>query len=86
MSARMINVEVTRQGTENNMGVLRRFTKKVQGSGVLPAVRGKRYSARAISEQVKRKRTLKYLKKRAVINDMIKMGKPLPSSMKGRRR
>jgi hypothetical protein len=71
----MINAEVTRTGNENNLNLIRRFTKRVQGSGVLPRVRGIRYASRKLSEYVKKKKTLKVLKRREEINEMIKMGK-----------
>ncbi len=71
----MINAEVVRTGNENNVNLIRRFTKKVQGSGVLPRVRSIRYASRKASEYVKKKKTLKVLKRREEIADMIKMGK-----------
>ena len=71
----MINAEVVRTGDENNVNLIRRFTKKVQGSGVLPRVRSIRYASRKASEYVKKKKTLKVLKRREEIADMIKMGK-----------
>ncbi len=82
----MINVEVTKQGTENNLGLLRRFSKRMQGSGNLSALRSRRYSQRNISENVKKKRTLKVLKKRENIKEAIKLGKIVPhAKTKGRR-
>ena len=51
----MINAEVVKTGNENNVNLIRRFTKKVQGSGVLPRVRSIRYASRKMSEYVKRK-------------------------------
>jgi ribosomal protein S21 len=71
----MINVEVVKNNNENNTNLIRRFTKKVQGSGVLPRVRGIRYSSRKPSKYVKKKKTIKVLKKKATINEMIKLGK-----------
>lgn len=71
----MINAEVTRTGNENSLNLIRRFTKKVQGSGVLPRVRSLRYATRKASEYVKKKKTLKVLKRREEIAEMIKMGK-----------
>ncbi len=71
----MINAEVVRTGNENNLNLIRRFTKKVQGSGVLPRVRSIRYSARKISPYVKKKKTLKVLKRREEVAELIKMGK-----------
>jgi len=71
----MINVEVTSNANENNVGVIKRFTKKVQGSGILPKVRSKRYSLRKISPYKRKKNTLSSLKKKAEIMELIKMGK-----------
>ena len=71
----MINAEVVKTGSENNVNLIRRFTKKVQGSGVLPRVRSIRYSTRKLSEYVKKKKTLKVLKRREEVAELIKMGK-----------
>ena len=71
----MINAEVVKTGSENNVNLIRRFTKKVQGSGVLPRVRSIRYSTRKLSEYVKKKKTLKVLKRRKEVAELIKMGK-----------
>jgi ribosomal protein S21 len=71
----MINLQVNRGGNENSLGTLRRFTKKVQGSGILPRVRSIRYSERVLSHYKTKKKTLKSLKKKAVIQELIKMGK-----------
>ena len=71
----MINAEVVRTGNENNLNLIRRFTKKVQGSGVLPRVRSIRYATRKASEYVKKKKTLKVLARREEIAELIKMGK-----------
>lgn len=71
----MINVEVTKNPNENNLSVLRRFQKRVQGAGVLTKVRGKRYSERVKSENVKRAKTLSYLKRREMIEGLLKAGK-----------
>lgn len=71
----MINIEVTKNPNENNLSVLRRFQKRVQGAGILTKVRSKRYSERVKSENVKRAKTLSYLKRREVIEDLLKQGK-----------
>jgi hypothetical protein len=70
-----INVEVLKTGNENNLNLIRRFTKRVQGSGVLPRVRSLRYAGRKASEYVKKKKTLKVLKRREEVSELIKMGK-----------
>ena len=71
----MINAEVVKTGNENNLNLIRRFTKKVQGAGILPRVRSLRYSGRKLSEYVKKKKTLKILKRREEVAELIKMGK-----------
>ncbi|KND48834.1 MAG: hypothetical protein AB200_00155 [Parcubacteria bacterium C7867-005] len=71
----MINIEVTKGSSENNLSVLRRFQKRVQGAGLLPRVRSKRYHERVKSENVKRAKTLAYLKKKEVTTELIKLGK-----------
>ncbi len=84
--ASVVNVEVVKGSNENNISVLRRFTRRVQGSGILPKVRSKRYSERDKSENVKRAKTLAYLKRKEETAELIKLGKmPEPSRDKRRR-
>ncbi len=79
-----VNVEIARGQTENSLSALRRFTKRVQNSGVLSRVRSKRYSERNRSENVKKKKTLKRIgRKNAILAD-LKMGKVVEKK-RGRR-
>ena len=71
----MINVEVQKTGTENPMSVLKRFTRRVQGAGILPRVRGIRYAKRAESRYVRKKRALKVLSRRTERERLTKLGK-----------
>lgn len=71
----MINVQVDRNPNENGLSLLKRFTRKVQSSGVLMAVRENRYSERKPSEYVKKKHALKQLERRNRINELVKLGK-----------
>lgn len=71
----MLNVAVEKNQNENNTSVIRRFTKRVQDSGVLRRVRGIRYQTRTKSDYVKKKNTLKVLAKREKMEEMIKLGK-----------
>ena len=82
----MINIEVVKGPSENNLSVLRRFQKRVQGSGVLNRVRSRRYAERDKSENVKRAKTLAYLKKKSIEAELIKLGKLNPVSKFARRR
>lgn len=69
------NVEVSKNPNENNLNLIKRFTRRVQGSGVLPRIRSIRYSGRKLSEYVKKKKTLKVLRRRTEVAGLIKMGK-----------
>ncbi len=71
----MINAEVIRNGTENGLGILRRFTKKVQGAGILPRVRSIRYHQRDLSSYKTKMKTLKAIRRKAEVMELIKMGK-----------
>jgi hypothetical protein len=71
----MINVEVEKTNNESNANLIRRFTKRVQGAGILPRMRGLRYAERKASPYVKKKRTLKVLKERKEREKLIKLGK-----------
>lgn len=82
----MINIEVTKGASENNLSVLRRFTKRVQAAGVLPKVRAKRYTQRTPSKNIKKAKTVAYLKKKEILMELIKMGKVNETNKKGRRR
>ncbi|OHA98048.1 MAG: hypothetical protein A3E02_01050 [Candidatus Zambryskibacteria bacterium RIFCSPHIGHO2_12_FULL_38_34] len=70
-----VNVEVSKGERDNNLGLIRKFTKRVQGSGILSRLRSRRYSLRKPSEYVKKKKTLKRLTERNRIRELIKMGK-----------
>ena len=78
------NVEVTRNGTENPLGLLRRFTKRVQGSGILPRVRGIRYHDRVLSHYKTKMKTLESIAHRETVAQDIKLGKINPDLPRGR--
>jgi len=71
----MINIEVTKNSNENAASLLRRFTKRVRGSGILNRVRGIRYRKRAISKFTKKKQALKRIGKKAKYDELLKLGK-----------
>lgn len=73
-----INVEIERNSTENGLSVLRRFTKRVQNSGILPRLRGIRYRNRELSPYKRKVQTLKVLRRREEIQELIKLGKMAP--------
>lgn len=69
------NVEVTRKKNESGASTIKRFTRKVQESGVLPRLRSIRYSERTLSDYSKKKARLKVLKKTAEYEKAYKLGK-----------
>lgn len=75
MAQSSVNIEVVKGPNENNLSVLRRFTKRVQGAGILSRVRSKRYNDREQSYNVRKNKTVAYLKKKAEIAELTKAGK-----------
>lgn len=80
------NAEVTKNEGENDVNLIRRFSKRVQGSGLIPRMRGKRYFERPRSPLVRRKKTLKVIKRRAEVQELIKLGKMIETPRRGRGR
>ena len=78
------NVEVEKNNNESSANVIRRFTKRVQGAGIVPKVRGGRYFSRSKSKNVQRTAKLKKLGKRVVYEKLLKLGKV--QEFRGRRR
>ena len=70
-----INVEVTRSNNENSLSLLRKFTRRVQGAGILPRVRGIRYHERELSFYKTKMKTLESLAYKANIAELVKQGK-----------
>lgn len=78
------NVEVEKNNNESSANVIRRFTKRVQGAGIVQKVRGGRYYSRIKSRNVQRTSKLKKLVKREVYEKLVKLGKV--QETRGRRR
>ena len=78
------NVEVTKINNESSANVIPRFTKRVQGAGIVPKVRSGRYFTRIKSRNVRRGSKLKKLVKRVEHEKQVKLGK-VPE-FRGRRR
>ncbi len=70
-----INVQIEKNNNESSANVIRRFTKRVQGSGIIPRMRKNRYFTRTKSENVRKTGRLKKLKKQAEYEMQIKLGK-----------
>lgn len=70
-----ITIEIKKNANENNASVLRRFTRKVQETGLLQKVKRQRYHERPLSKLAQKKGTLKRIDKRTAIEKLKKMGK-----------
>ncbi len=80
----MINVEISRNPGETSVNILRRFSRKVQSSGVIPRKRSLRYNSRVQSHYKIKVKTLKSLNRKAAMAELIKLGKA-PIETKRRR-
>ncbi len=71
----MINAEVQKSGTENVLSTIRKFSRRVQGTGLVKIVRAGRYHERQKSKSVMKKRALKLIERRTTFRQAIKDGK-----------
>jgi len=69
------NVEVKKNNQESTANLVRRFTKRMQGSGVLQRMRKERYFSREKSDMVNRVRKLVKLKNKEEYDLKLKLGK-----------
>jgi len=69
------NVQVEKNNNESSANVIRRFTKRVQNSGIIRRMRNNRYYARIKSENVRKESRLKKLVKKDAYDTMYKLGK-----------
>jgi hypothetical protein len=68
------NVDITRTKSDNNLGMLRKFSRKVKISGVLKKKRSLRYFERAASDFRKKSQALNRIQKREEYEYREKMG------------
>lgn len=78
------NAEVSKNEGESEVNLIRRFSKRVQGVGLIQGLRKRRYYARTKSTSVRRKQTLKVIKRRENVQELIKLGKMLERTPRGR--
>lgn len=69
------NVQVDKNNNESSANVIRRFTKRVQGAGIVPKVRAGRYYSRIKSRNVQRVAKIKKLAKKVTYEKLLKLGK-----------
>jgi ribosomal protein S21 len=68
-------IEIKKNPNENNTSVLRRFSRRIQESGVIQKVKGNRYNERKESKLKIKKGTLKRLARRKEVEKLRKLGK-----------
>lgn len=81
-----VQAEVSKNDNETAVNLIRRFTKRVQGAGLIQRMRANRYFTRVKSGNVRRKQTLKVIKRREEVQELIKLGKMEPRTTRGPRR
>lgn len=69
------NVEVAKNNQESTANLIRRFTKRMQGSGVLSRLRRNRYHSRQKSTNVQRSKKLIKLENKEKYEKLLKLGK-----------
>lgn len=71
----MNNVSVDRNPNESASSLIRRFTKRVQDSGILPRVRSLKEAQRTLSYYKKKKGALEVIRRRSEMEKLAKLGK-----------
>lgn len=69
------NVEVAKQGNETPASLIRRFSKRMQGAGIVKKVRKIRYAVRDSSSLSRKKRALKRIARFTERERLRKLGK-----------
>jgi ribosomal protein S21 len=69
------NVQVEKNNSESSANVIRRFQKRVQGSGIVRRLRDERYHKRVKSGNVRRGVRLKKLGRKTEYDRLYKLGK-----------
>ena len=80
-----INVEVAKNQNESTSNLVRRFTKRMQGAGIVQKARGGRYYDRVKSRNTQKKEKLRKLVRKDKYEEMLKLGKIQERTTPGRR-
>ncbi len=70
-----IVIAVKKNPNENNSSILRRFTRKMQESGIVRKVKKDRYNVREESKLKKKRSAIKRMGRRKEIEKLKKLGK-----------
>ncbi len=73
-------IEVKKNPNENNASVLRRFSRRIQESGIIRKVKANRYNVRKESKLKIKKSALKRMGRRKEIEKLRKLGKMAPKA------
>jgi len=80
------NIKVEKNNNESTANLIRRFTKRVQGSGIIPRMRGGRYFKRQKSSNVAKSAKLQKLERQKKYEQLLKLGKIQETHTRRRRR
>ncbi|MBA3789409.1 hypothetical protein H0X32_03405 [Patescibacteria group bacterium] len=78
-------VEVRRSKNESSTSLIRRFSRRAMGLGLVRAMRKRRYYERLKSDNVNHKRALVSLERRKNYAELVKLGKIDPAARTNRR-
>ncbi len=79
-------IEVRRSKNESAASLIRRFSRRSQGLGLVRAMRNRRYFSRQKSKNVEHMRAMVRGERIAEYNEQVKLGKIDPAARKGRKR
>jgi len=83
----MIGVSVKRQGSENAPTLIRRFSRRVQGSGIVRKAKSIRFHARTVSKNKRRESAVRRIARQEKRQEMELLGLVQPRTRtRGRRR
>lgn len=83
--AKGARIEVRRGKNESSTALIRRFTRRAQGLGLVREMRNRRYWKRTKSKNVGHKRALVSKVRRDTYNELVKLGKIDPAAKRSAR-
>lgn len=69
------NIELKKNGHENGISLVRRFSRKMQESGIILKVKGNRYNNRPKSKLAEKNMALRKMSRRIEVERLKKLGK-----------
>lgn len=81
-----VRVEVKRGKNESSASLIRRFSRRGQGLGLVRALRKRRYYSRTKSKNVEHARAMIRGERIAEYNEMVKLGKIDPAARRTKKR